>query len=151
MSEPLFSHQQSISVNAAPDAVYNMVSDLTRHGEWSTQNTGGEWVDGGTGKVGDWFAGNNKAGEMEWTANVEITEATPGAEFGFWTMGKEANVCHWSYSLEGEGSGTKLTEHYSLFTLPDPIANGVGLEGWSQAVAAGMETNLAAMKKTAEA
>lgn len=151
MSEPLFSHSHSASLNASPEAVYDMVSDLTRHGEWSSQNVGGEWVDGGTGKVGDWFEGKNKAGDMEWTANVEITEATPGSEFGFWTLGKKENVCHWSYAMEAEGSGTKLTQHYSIYKLPDAIANGVGLDAWSNAVAAGMETNLAAMKQTAEA
>ncbi|MFT5530179.1 MAG: hypothetical protein ACI91O_000187 [Candidatus Poriferisodalaceae bacterium] len=150
MSEPLFSDDQSISVSASPEAVYAMVSDLTRHGEWSSQNIGGEWLDGATGQVGDWFEGRNKAGPNEWTAKVEITEATPGADFGFWTLGTAANVAHWRYTMEAEGSGTKLSQHYRLHTLPEAVEKSVGLQGWTQAVAAGMATNLAAMKKTAE-
>lgn len=152
MSEPTFSHDDSIEIAAPPEAVYALVSDMTRYGEWSTQNVGGEWLDGGTGKVGDWFEGHNKAGKMEWKAKAEITEATPGKEFGFWTMGKEAQVAHWRYSMEPSGAGTKLSEHYRLHNVPDQIASGgpKAVEGWCEGVKVGIATMLANLKKTAE-
>ena len=35
--------EASIEINASPDAVYDLVSDLPRMGEWSSENIGGEW------------------------------------------------------------------------------------------------------------
>ena len=153
MSEPIFTHSQSVQIAATPEAVYDLVSDLTRHGEWSVQNVGGEWLDGATGKVGDWFEGRNKAGKMEWSAKVEISEATRGEEFGFWTLGKDANMIHWLYRMEAAGDGTTLSEHYRLNKAPDGIAKGgdAAIRGWCDGVVAGMEKNLAAIKATAEA
>ena len=153
MSEPTFSHDASIEINASTDAVYALVSDMERYGEWSSQNVGGEWLDRGTGKVGDWFNGHNKAGKMEWQAKVEITEATPGQEFGFWTMGQAANVAHWRYSLEPSAAGTKLSEHYRLHTVPDAIAKGgeAAVAGWCEGAKANIATMLDKLKHTAEA
>ena len=45
--------EASIEINASPEAVYDLVSDLPRMGEWSPENIGGEWQDGGSGKVAD--------------------------------------------------------------------------------------------------
>ena len=153
MSEPIFTHTHAIDVAASPEAVYDLISDLTRHGEWSAQNVGGEWLDGATGKVGDWFEGRNKAGKMEWSAKVEISEATRGQEFGFWTLGKETAMVHWLYRMEASGDGTKLSEHYHLNRAPDAVAKGgeAAIKGWCDGVKAGMEKNLAAIKATAEA
>ncbi|MFN0030426.1 MAG: SRPBCC family protein [Acidimicrobiales bacterium] len=152
MSDPVFSHDDSIEISASPEAVYALVSNMARYGEWSPQNVGGEWLDGGNGTVGDWFEGRNKAGKMEWTAKAEITEASPGQEFGFWTMGKEANVVHWRYSMEPAGNGTKLNEHYRLYNPPEQIAKGgeAALQGWCEGVKANISTMLANIKASAE-
>ncbi len=45
--------EASIEINASPEVVYDLVSDLPRMGEWSPENVGGEWQDGGSGKVGN--------------------------------------------------------------------------------------------------
>jgi uncharacterized protein YndB with AHSA1/START domain len=37
------------TIAASPDALWKMVSDVTRMGEWSPENTGGEWLKGATG------------------------------------------------------------------------------------------------------
>jgi hypothetical protein len=151
MSDPIFSYDHSVDVSASPDTVYDTLCDLGRTGEWSPMNLGGEWLDGGTGKVGDWFEGQNKMGKMEWKAKVEITEADRPARFGFWTMGKEANLVHWSYSIEPAGDGAKLTQHYRLYNAPDGIAKGPGgVEGWCQAVQGNIQQSCAGIKAAAE-
>jgi len=35
--------EASIEIHASPEAVYALVSDLPRMGEWSPENIGGEW------------------------------------------------------------------------------------------------------------
>ena len=52
--------EASIEINASAEAVYDLISDLPRMGEWSPENTGGEWQDGGSGKVGDRYIGHNQ-------------------------------------------------------------------------------------------
>ena len=38
--------EASIDIQASPEAVYDLISDLPRMGEWSPENIGGEWQDG---------------------------------------------------------------------------------------------------------
>jgi Polyketide cyclase / dehydrase and lipid transport len=45
--------EASIEIHASPEAVYDLISDLPRMGEWSPENIGGEWQGGGSGQVGD--------------------------------------------------------------------------------------------------
>ena len=52
--------EASIEIHASPEAVYDLVSDLPRMGEWSPENIGGEWQDGGSGQVGDRYIGHNR-------------------------------------------------------------------------------------------
>lgn len=68
-------HEASIEIAASPEAVYALVSNLERMGEWSPENEGGQWLDGGTGQVGDWFEGFNKAGDREWVRPVQVAAA----------------------------------------------------------------------------
>ena len=49
--------EASIEIHTSPEAVYDLVSDLPRMGEWSPENIGGEWQGGGSGKVGDRWGG----------------------------------------------------------------------------------------------
>ncbi|MDH4147572.1 MAG: SRPBCC family protein [Acidimicrobiia bacterium] len=152
MSEPIFSHDQSIEIAAPPATVYALVSDMARYGEWSPLNMGGKWLDGGTGKVGDWFEGHNRMGKMEYDAKVEVTEAEEGKEFGFWTMGRAADVAHWRYSMEPSGTGTKLTEHYRLHNPPGAMAKGgeAAVKGWTDSVPGNVTKMLEGIKAAAE-
>ena len=72
-----------IEINASPEAVYDLISDLPRMGEWSPENIGGEWQNGGSGKVGDRYIGHNQAGERSWSVPVMVTVADPGRCFEF--------------------------------------------------------------------
>ena len=36
-------------ITAAPEVLWNLISDLPRMGEWSPENTGGSWTGGATG------------------------------------------------------------------------------------------------------
>ncbi len=58
MSEPV---KVTKHINASPEAVWNLVTDLTRMGDWSPENKGGNWVKGATGpEVGAKFKGVNR-------------------------------------------------------------------------------------------
>src|SRR5262249_56247521 len=75
----------SIEIHASPEAVYDLVSDLPRMGEWSPENIGGEWQSGGSGQVGDRFLGHNRTSERSWSVPGLVTVAEPGRGFEFVT------------------------------------------------------------------
>ena len=98
--------EASIEINASPEAVYDLVSDLPRMGEWSPENMGGEWQGSGSGKVGGRFIGHNRAGERTWSAPVMVTQAERGRCFAFVIGPDDGPYVRWTYRLEPSGTGT---------------------------------------------
>lgn len=144
--------EASIEINASPEAVYDLVSDLPRMGEWSPENIGGEWQDGGSGKVGDRYIGHNQAGERSWSVPVMVTAADRGRQFEFVTRPDEGPCVRWTYQLEPCAAGTRVTEVWDVEQLPQPMQGRPQeqLDERSQVVEAALATTLAALKATAE-
>jgi len=68
--------EASIEINASPEAIYDLISDLPRMGEWSPENIGGEWQGGGSGTVGDRFIGHKQRYSHSISASPKRTLAT---------------------------------------------------------------------------
>jgi hypothetical protein len=113
--------QVTIHINAAPDDVFALVSDVTRMGEWSPETIGATWVDGATAPaVGAKFRGTNKMGPFKWSTTPTITSYEPGKLFAF-----DAGGTVWCYSFTAANGGTSVTESFrinstlsKLYTLP---------------------------------
>lgn len=109
----------TVHVDAPPSAVWDLVTDVTRIGEFSPETLEGRWVGGATGPaVGAKFQGHvkrNGRGPMYWTT-CTITTCEPGREFAFVVEapGTSIGVNTWRYRLEPAGSGTDVTESFSL-------------------------------------
>ena len=88
------------TIAAAPQHLYELVSDLTRMGEWSPENRGGRWVGGATGPVvGARFRGRNRIRWRRWSTTCTVTEATPGEAFAFRVKAGPLDVAEWSFRL----------------------------------------------------
>jgi len=156
-TQPLYSYEESIEIAAPPTAVWALVTDMERYGEWSSENAGGYWrknAEGvpGTGQVGDEFVGINRRNDQEWKALVEIVERDEGASFAFVTGGTGHNFVHWRYLLESTDTGTRLTEQWALRNLSPPMVEN-GQAEVDRRVANARESigaTLAGMKATAE-
>src|SRR5262249_43597007 len=89
---------ESVVINAAPEAVYDLVADLPRMGEWSPECVRLEWADGATRPaVGARFVGHNVSGPfglMRWSRHGTVLAASRGEEFAFATEegGREGTV-----------------------------------------------------------
>src|SRR5262245_11036555 len=100
-----------VSVDAPPEVVYAVVSDVTRMGEWSPETTKCVWLDGATGPaVGARFKGTNKRGVVSWSTKPTVVVAEPGREFAF-DVGTDTR---WTYRFEPDGSGSKLSESFEM-------------------------------------
>ena len=151
-SDALASHAASIEIAATPEVVYDLVSDVTRMGEWSPENTGADWVDGGAGQKGDWFEGHNKRGDNEWTRACQVASADRGQDFTFVVGGVEDNCTWWSYEMEPVDGGTRLTERWWLVNKT-PGVQGMTpeqFEGRAALTETMLKDTIAAIKKVAE-
>jgi hypothetical protein len=104
-------HQESVDVAAAPEAVYALVSDITRTGEWSPVCTSCWWDDESeAGQVGAWFTGRNELPDRVWETRSKVV-AADGREFAWLVGGK---LVRWGFTCEPAGEGTRLTESWEF-------------------------------------
>lgn len=113
--------QVTVHISAPPDRVWDLVSDVTRVGEFSPETFEAEWTDGATGPaVGARFRGHvkrNGRGPVYWTTCKVVTCDEP-REFGFTVVAGNRDVNTWRYRLEPNGEGTDVTESFELAGTP---------------------------------
>lgn len=110
-------YSSSVVVRATPEAVYDLVSDVTRTGEWSPVCRECRWEEGGSARVGAWFTGRNEVPGRTWETRSEVVAADRGREFA-WVVG--GKYVRWAFTMEPADDGTRLTESWEF--LPDGIA-----------------------------
>lgn len=143
----------SVHVEASPEDLYDMVTDVTRMGEWSPECYRCVWTNGATGPaVGARFRGYNRKGLVHWFTTPRVTAAERGREFAFRVPQSDAE---WIYRFEPDGSGTKVTEtrrmlrqHSALRDKAVALFLGSDRDGQTRA---GIEATLARIKTAAEA
>ncbi len=67
----------TLTIAATPELLYDLISDVTRMGEWSPECTSCEWIDT-PGKPGSRFRGHNRRGPARWTTTAKVLRAEPG-------------------------------------------------------------------------
>ncbi|MGQ0623928.1 MAG: SRPBCC family protein [Sporichthyaceae bacterium] len=146
----------STEIAASPESVYAMISDLTRMGEWSPENTGGKWIGKAEpGTVGAKFKGKNKNGKKTWSAAVVVTEASAPKRFAFSTVVGPIKAADWSYEITPTATGCQVSESW-VDRRPAPLASPkvykalTGVTDRSASAKAGIEATLANLKKAAE-
>lgn len=111
-------HQDSVEVQASPEVLYELVSDVTRTGEWSPVCRACWWdEDAEPGQVGAWFTGHNEIPDRTWETRSQVVAAERGREFA-WVVG--GRFVRWGFTMAPTDSGTTLTESWHF--LPDGIA-----------------------------
>jgi uncharacterized protein YndB with AHSA1/START domain len=110
-----------VHVEAPPDRVWALVSDVTLIGRFSPETFEAQWLDGATAPaVGVRFRGHvrrNGRGPVYWTT-CTIVVCEPGREFAF-TVGQGPKALNtWRYLLEVNGDGTDVTESFELADKP---------------------------------
>jgi hypothetical protein len=119
----------SVAVDATAATVYELVSDITRAGEWSPECVGGAWVSGEVGRVGARFHGYNQDGPAAWTSESEVLRADEGRAFAFsvlrfrvggagdggdWMDGSALGDMTWAFELADNGAGCVLTQRHAM-------------------------------------
>jgi len=103
-------------VDAPPEDVYAVVTDVTRIAEWSHECRGAEWLDGATGPaVGARFRGTNKVDRFGWSRVCTVTDLRPGHTFAYRTSGgTPPDSTAWTFEFRPDGDGTRVVQRYQI-------------------------------------
>jgi len=146
----------TVHMAASADRVWDLVSDVTRVGEFSPETFEAEWLGGASGPaVGARFRGHvrrNGRGPVYWTV-CTVTACDPGREFGFAVGGPGGRIVNtWAYRLApGPGGGTDVTESFELpSTLPTRLYWLIAGSARGRSNAEGMRVTLEKIKAEVE-
>lgn len=147
-------HSESIVVAASPQELYDLVSDVTRTGEWSPVCVGCWWDDGDGPREGAHFTGRNQIPDRTWETRSQVVAAQPGREFA-WVVGDD--YARWGYSLVPADGGTELTESWefrpagiAMFHEKYGATAQTQIAARAKAAHEGIPATLAALKELAE-
>ena len=145
--------EESIDIDAPPERVWALITDVTQMGRWSPECYSCTWLDGAGGPaVGARFKGRNKRGLLRWTTTAKVVTVEEPSNFVFEV--KDSGM-RWGYRLEPTDSGTSVREHREQFG-PKPfhvkVAYALRLLGRDPdaIVRAGMRETLSRLKAGAE-
>ena len=106
----------AVEVDAPVDAVWQVVRDVTRIGEWSHECVGAVWLDGSTEATpGARFRGRTRAGMLRWGRICEVVSAEPHV-FVWRTVPtrRYPDVTEWTIQLlPTDGGGTRIEQAYT--------------------------------------
>jgi uncharacterized protein YndB with AHSA1/START domain len=138
----------SVTVHIAAPAIrcWDLVTDITRIGEFSPETFEAEWLGGADGpRAGARFRGHvrrNGRGPVYWTT-CTVMASDPGREFAFSVAGPGGRTLNtWRYVFSPQAQGTDVTES---FELSDMLATRLY---WAIAGRARKRTNLEGMRIT---
>lgn len=145
----------TVWMDASPDEVWDLVSDVTRIGEFSPETFEGKWTRGSTGpEVGAFFAGHvkrNGVGPTYWSP-CRVTACEPGRLFEFAVGTDAVTINNWGYRLSPGKGGTDVTEYFRLeASLPMKVYWLLLGPLRGRTNRAGMRTTLERMKAVVEA
>jgi hypothetical protein len=146
----------SIHVDAPPEVVYDLVSDLPRMGEWSPECVRCEWTGGASAAaVGTTFKGHNRRGVRRWSTKGRVVAAERGQELA-WDVSSVFGlpVARWRYRISASpDGGADVVESFEdrrgvTIKVLGYLASGVRDRGPHNT--AGMEATLQRVKEAAE-
>jgi uncharacterized protein YndB with AHSA1/START domain len=148
--------QATIYIDALPETVYALVSDVSRMGEWSPECKRCVWLDGATGPAeGARFKGSNRGALLRWSTKPRVLVAEEGREFAFATLWRGAPFTQWTYYFEPSGDGTEVTESFEMMADQPAVNEFIGnklmhINDRRANLIEGMQTTLERIKTAAE-
>lgn len=112
-------------VDAPVDAVWRVVSDVTRIGEWSHECRRVEWLGGATKAVpGVRFRGTNQSGPWTWSRTNEIVLAAAPHNIAWRTIPtlRYRDSSEWHIALQAVDSKTRIVQTYRVLWASPMLA-----------------------------
>jgi uncharacterized protein YndB with AHSA1/START domain len=123
------SEQPSVTVEttieAAPDDVFRVLSNLETLAGFGTEFQSCRWVGGRPGTLGSSFIGVQRMGENEWESTSTITTLEADRAFA-WTVGDAADpVATWTFNQRVVPDGTEVRYTVVIGTAPSGLSDAI--------------------------
>jgi Polyketide cyclase / dehydrase and lipid transport len=120
----------SVRIDARPEAVYDLITDLPTLASLAEEAVGMEWRKGDAVRRGAVFVGRNENGARRWTTKCTVTDAEPGRVFAFDVRYTVIPIARWQYDIVPVDGGCQVTESTwdrrpAWFRKIAPTATGV--------------------------
>jgi uncharacterized protein YndB with AHSA1/START domain len=150
--------RESLTIDASPEEIYDLLSDVSAMGRWSPVCTGGRY----DADDPNWFTGDNAIGEFRWQTRCRVDVAERGREFAFVNHGIDGQheLVRWGFTLRAaESGGTEVTQTWEVlpayvdgFAEEGDVAGDLArrLDGMKTLAEVGMPETLANLKTEAE-
>ena len=114
-----YAFSRSAWVHASPEALFEVISDVSMISTWSPSAHDVAYDDGDGPWPGAHFEGRNRRGEREWSSRSEVVESRPGSVFAFVVE----DIVRWRWTFRADGTGTVVEQSWQLLRL-DPVLGG---------------------------
>ncbi|SNS64172.1 SRPBCC family protein [Rhodococcoides kyotonense] len=144
--------EASIDVDASPEKVWTIVSDLKRMGEWSPQCKLMK-VFGGEVRKGTTTLNVNRKGALVWPTTAKVVDFEPNKSIAFRV---NENRTIWSYTLTPSERGTTVVEKREAPTGTSAVSTFLvknvlgGIEQFDVELVDGMNKTLQRIKSESE-
>lgn len=144
--------EATIEIDAAPDAVWPVISDLERMGRWSPQCKMMK-VFGGPVHHGTRTVNVNRKGLLVWPTSAKVIRFEPNAAIA-WRVVENHTI--WTYELTATATGTRVTERREAPTGTTKVSGFLvdkfmgGTAGFEVEMISGMNTTLTRIKNEVE-
>ena len=122
MSQVQKQSRVEVVVDASVPQVWEVISDVTRVGEWSHECHSARWLGAADGpSLGARFRGRNRAGWARWGRTCEIVTVDPPREIGWRTVPTLLfpDSTQWRIELEPEGEArTMIRQSFTVVRAP---------------------------------
>ena len=146
-----FSGEVSFRSPAAPESLWPLLSDVTQMGRWSTECTGGRWLDGASKPVvGARFRGANRWGPVRWSTTCEIVAVEEGRHLAFDARHWSGATTRWAFELVPDAGGTVLRERFETRDSPGLVLLLDRVAGRPRRLESTMKTTLQRLSDSAE-
>lgn len=117
------STEVDVLINAGPEMVWALVTDIELPARFSSEFNGAVWLDGATQPVlGARFAGRNEHEAIgTWETTATVIELEPLRVFGWCIGDPAAPSAAWRFTLTPEGAATRLTQWMRMGPAPSGI------------------------------
>ncbi|MCZ4534108.1 SRPBCC family protein [Gordonia terrae] len=144
--------EETIDIDATPEQVWSVISDLKRMGEWSPQCKK-MIIRGGTVGLGTKTININRRGPLVWPTTSKVVRFTPNQELGFRVA---ENRTIWSYTITPKDAGVTVTERREVNGSTTKVSSVLvdklfgGAESFEEELKLGMAETLGKIKRAAE-
>ncbi len=117
----------SVEIDAPPDAIWPLVTDVDLPARFSAEFQGAEWLDPARAPdVGARFRGRNQHRYVgEWETVSTVVGSEPGRLFSWAVSDPDAPAATWRFEIEPAGTGSRLTQRVRLGPGPSGLTPAI--------------------------